>query len=154
MKRLYKMELNTSYAMVLETQQWLNVTYGTDSRFKRVDEDGRTGWSTIYALIRPLQIELGISVTVDSFGAGTESRFIARCPNGITQQNSDDKTTDNVYAIIQGALWCKGYSTDGHITKKFYGGTGDAILQPKFDMGFEDGSTVDVVVMKALLSRR
>ena len=143
-----------SDAMVLETQQWLNATYGSDSRFKRVDEDGRTGWSTIYALTRALQIELGISVTADNFGEGTESRFIARWPNGIAQQTSDDKATDNVYAIIQGALWCKGYSTGSHITKNFYGGTGDAILQLKFDMGFGDGSTVDVEVMKALLSMK
>ena len=45
--------------MVLKTQEWLNETYGNDSRFNRVDEDGATGWSTIYALTRALQIELG-----------------------------------------------------------------------------------------------
>lgn len=53
--------------MVLETQKWLNETYGKDSRFKKVDENGKTGWPTIYALIRALQIELGISNTVDNF---------------------------------------------------------------------------------------
>ncbi len=27
--------------MVLQTQQWLNKTYGNDSRFKKVNPDGR-----------------------------------------------------------------------------------------------------------------
>ena len=38
--------------MILETQKWLNTTYGTDSRYKPVDETGKTGWQTIYALTR------------------------------------------------------------------------------------------------------
>jgi len=42
--------------MVLQTQQWLNKTYGNDSRFKKVNPDGRTGWPTIYALTRALQM--------------------------------------------------------------------------------------------------
>ena len=61
--------------MVLETQQWLNETYGKDSRFKKIDENGKTGWSTIHALTRALQIELGISKTADNFGPGTQSLF-------------------------------------------------------------------------------
>ena len=54
--------------MVLQTQQWLNNTYGNDSRFNRVEENGQTGWATIYALTRALQIELGIQATADNFG--------------------------------------------------------------------------------------
>ena len=46
--------------MILETQKWLNTTYATDSRYKPVDETGKTGWQTIYALTRALQIELDI----------------------------------------------------------------------------------------------
>ena len=29
--------------MVLQTQQWLNKTYGNDPRFKKINPDGRTG---------------------------------------------------------------------------------------------------------------
>lgn len=58
--------------MVLQTQQWLNKTYGNDSRFKKVNPDGRTGWPTIYALTRALQIELGIQSTADNFGPSTQ----------------------------------------------------------------------------------
>ncbi len=140
--------------MVLETQQWLNATYGSDSRFNRVAEDGLTGWGTINGLIRALQIELGIQATADNFGAGTESRFKEAWPNGVAQQADTDTAENNVYAIIQGALWCKGYSTGSHITRHFYGGTGSAIRQLKADMGINGDSTVDVDVMKSLLSMK
>ncbi|WP_435299705.1 glycoside hydrolase domain-containing protein [Timonella sp. A28] len=142
-------------ARVLETQRWLNSTYGTDARFNKVEENGRTGWPTINALTRALQIELGISTTADNFGAGTESRFVNRWPDGIEQQADGDTATSNVYAIIQGALWCKGYSTGSQITTNFYGGTGSAIQGLKVDMGFETPtSTVDVEIMKVLLSMK
>lgn len=40
----------------------------------------------------------------------------------------------NVYAIIQCALWRKGYSTRSNITTHFYGGTGSAIKKMKTDI--------------------
>ena len=63
--------------MVLKTQQWLNLTYGDDSRFNRVTEDGITGWDTIYGLRRALQIEEGITSTSNSFGPSTYDK----CPD-------------------------------------------------------------------------
>lgn len=141
--------------MVLATQKWLNTTYGTHPEFKGpIPEDGRTGWGTINALIRALQIELGITQTANNFGPGTQSRFTARWPQGIHQQADGDKSTNNVYAIIQGALWCKGYSTGNQISTHFYGGTGGAIKALKEDMGFGGDSTVDLEIMKALLSMK
>lgn len=144
--------------MVLKTQEWLNDTYGNDSRYNRITEDGQTGWNTIYALTRAFQIELGITATADNFGPTTKAKFSAKYPNGICQQNSDDETEDNVYAIIQGALWCKGYGTgSGEITRHFYGGTGSAIKQLKYDaygltLDLSVDSTVTLNVMVALLS--
>jgi peptidoglycan hydrolase-like protein with peptidoglycan-binding domain len=140
--------------MVLATQQWLNSTYGNDSRFGSVEEDGYTGWNTVYGLIRALQIELGITATANNFGPSTVAKFNAKFPNGIVEQESEDEREDNVYSIIQGALWCKGYSTSASaITSHFYGGTGSAIKRLKTDMGFENPtSTVTLNVMKALLS--
>ena len=35
----------------------MNETYGKDSKFKKIDENGKTGWPTIYVVIRVLQIE-------------------------------------------------------------------------------------------------
>ena len=140
--------------MVLQTQQWLNKTYGNDSRFKKVNPDGRTGWPTIYALTRALQIELGIQSTADNFGPSTQRLFKQRYPNGVRQQAVADKSTSNVYSIIQGALWCKGYSTGSNISQHFYDGTGSAIRKLKTDMGIEGDSSVDVEIMGALLSMK
>lgn len=140
--------------MVLKTQQWLNNTYGNDSRYNSVTEDGITGWETINGLTRALQIEFGITATADNFGPTTEAKFLERFPNGIQQQAVDDETESNIYAIIQGACWCKGYSTNASdITKHFYSGTGNAIKSLKNDAGCSDTtSTVTLNVMKALLS--
>ncbi|KAB7789868.1 glycoside hydrolase domain-containing protein [Bifidobacterium leontopitheci] len=141
--------------MVLQTQQWLNKTYGSDSRFKKVAEDGLTGWATIYALTRALQIELGIQSTADNFGPSSRRLFSQRYPKGVQQQADNATATSNVYAIIQGALWCKGYSTGaGSITQHFYSGTGNAIEELKSDMGIDGDSSVDVDIMGALLSMK
>lgn len=139
--------------MVEKTQRWLNETYEGRPGFGSVTVDGQTGWNTIYALTRALQIELGITETANNFGPGTQARFQARWPSGIQQQKDDDKTTSNVYGIIQGALWCKGYSTGSDkITTNFYGGTGNAIRELKSDMGIGGDSSVGIGIMKALLS--
>lgn len=139
---------------VCRTQIWLNETYGTDARYNRIPENGKTGWTTIYALIRALQIELGIQATADNFGATTERLFNEKYPQGIRQQDDSDLTEDNVYGIIQGALWCKGYSTGSEaITRHFYGGTGSGIKKLKRDVGISDATaTISVNLMKALLS--
>ena len=140
---------------VFFTQQWLNDTYGNDSRFNTVTENGKTGWATIYALTRALQIELGIQSTADNFGPSTVSKFNEQYPNGVQQQDPDDNTKRNIYGIIQGALLCKGYAIIGtnSPTCNFYGRTGDAIKNLKEDAGLTDtSSTVTLNIMKALLS--
>lgn len=142
--------------MVEKTQRYLNAMYGGDSRYEMIPESvyGKTGWTTIYALTRALQIELGIQNTADSFGPTTIAKFNERFPNGVQQQANGETTTNRIYAIIQGACWCKGYSTGASgITENFYGGTGGAIQRLKADAGIADTtSTVTLNVMKALLS--
>lgn len=141
--------------MVLKTQQWLNKTYsGKEGYGNNIPENGNTGWTTIYALLRAFQIELGIKSTANAFGPSTIAKFKERFPEGIKQQNPDDKTEDNIYGILQGACWCKGYSTGSNeITKNFYSGTGSAIAKLKTDAGCsEKSSTVTLNVMKALMS--
>lgn len=139
--------------MVLETQKWLNNTYGNDSRFTKVKEDGRTGWGTVNGLIIALQIELGFANPAPNFGQNTIAAFNLKYPEGIKEQLPGDKTESNVYAIIQGGLWCKGYSAGtGGISKHFYSGTGKAIEKLRKDMGLAESSVVTVNVMKALLS--
>ena len=140
--------------LVLSAQQWLNATYGNDSRYEIIPENGKTGWTTIYALTRALQIELGITNTADSFGPTTVAMFNSYYPTGIHQQAPDDNSEHNIYAIIQGALFCKGYATGvGTVTRHFYNGTGNAIKSLKQDAGVDaTSSTVTLNIMRALLS--
>ncbi|MBU5895482.1 hypothetical protein JVW19_26265, partial [Vibrio cholerae O1] len=58
---------------VLDAQTWVNATYGGVSGYVGCPEDGRTGWSTMNALVMGLQHELGISPVVASFGPTTMS---------------------------------------------------------------------------------
>lgn len=88
---------------VLEVQQWLNKTYSGKSGYNDVPESGNTGWSTVYGLIRAVQIELGLS-PADNFGDGTKAAW-------------DSKVTDklkngyksNIVKLIDGAFRCKGF---------------------------------------------
>lgn len=141
-------------SMLLKSQEWLNDTYSSNAAFGSVPEDGTSRRSTVNGCIRALQIELGITVTANNFGAGTESRFKNQYPNGVVQQEYPSTDESNVYGIIQCALWTKGYSTgSSSITKHFYDGTGNAIIEMKEDMGFvSPDSTVTLNVMKSLLS--
>lgn len=144
-----------SDSKVLMAQQWLNQTYGGVTGYgNNIVEDGLTGWGTINAMIRALQIELGITATANNFGPSTISKFNTRFPNGIIEQSSEDTTEDNIYGIIQCACWCKGYAADySGITKHFYSVTGNAIQQLKSDAGcIDSSSTVTLNIMKALLS--
>ena len=84
--------------LVLKSQQWMNDTYGGDSRYTRVAEDGATGWGTINGLIIALQIELGMAETAAVIGPTTRGKFNAKYPGGITRQAADDTDTDNVHA--------------------------------------------------------
>jgi peptidoglycan hydrolase-like protein with peptidoglycan-binding domain len=144
-----------SDSKVLMAQQWLNQTYGGRTGYgSNIAEDGLTGWETINAMIRALQIELGITSTANNFGPSTISKFNNRFPSGIQEQNCDDQTEDNIYGIIQCACWCKGYSANYNgITKHFYSETGNSIKELKNHAGCSDtNSTVTINVMKALLS--
>lgn len=147
-------ETITGDALVWKIQDWLNSTYGGRTGYINIDRDGVTGWGTINALMRAFQIELGISNTSTNFGPTTTSNFNSRFPNGIQQQLGDNQTEDNIYAIIQGACWCKGYSTQNYdVEKHFYSGVGSAISNLKSDAGCSNTSSIVTLnVMKALLS--
>lgn len=130
--------------MVAIVQQWLNDTYGkyeSSGRFNTIEVNGKTGWPTIYALRRALQIELGIEQTSDAFGPTTYSK----CPS--VNQGSEG----NIVYIIQGGLWCKGYSPGG-FTGYYGNGTYAAVKNLKADMGFPTASgNMNRDVMRGLL---
>lgn len=144
--------------MVYLTQKWLNQEYGDVPGFGSVTENGKTGWNTIYGLTRALQHELGITSLADNFGSQTQAKYKE---NILSRQ---DGVKDNMYAILQGALWCKGYSPGynfdyNSITKSvtvdavFDEKVEKAVIEMKTDAGLinPDG-VVTVNTMKALLS--
>lgn len=144
--------------MVYYTQLWLNQTYGHIAEFDAVPENGKTGWPTIYGLIEALQYEMGITSLAKNFGATTSAVY----QNNILSRH--DGETDNKYAILQGALWCKGYNPGYNyhydsstntvtINAVFDKDVEDAVIALKTDAGLvnPDG-VVTLNVMKALMS--
>ncbi|MBC1562584.1 glycoside hydrolase domain-containing protein [Listeria booriae] len=134
--------------MVRQVQSWLNKTYDkyvAKGDFQTIPENGKTGWTTVYALTRALQIELGISPTADNFGPTTEKLF-----KPLTIGASDAKPT-NLNYILQGAFYCKGYSPGG-FTGVFGGQTQIAVKMFQKDAGLatQDG-VVSTIIMKSLL---
>lgn len=125
--------------MVLEVQKWLNKNYGDHPGSSKIPENGRTGWTTIYALTRALQIELGITDTANAFGPATQNAYkefgkiaFENVPN--TEQG------ENIVQILQGACWCKGYNPqtfDGIFTPQLE----RAVITLQYDAGLpkQDG---------------
>ena len=142
--------------MVYWTQKWLNQTYGSVNGFGSVTVDGQTGSGTVNGLLRALQIELGISPPVNSFGDATSTLYAA---DPLHKQSG----TNRKFAILQGALWCKGYNPGYHLSEDkngivtfngvFDAGVEIAVKQLKTDAGFvSPDDVVTLNVMKALLS--
>lgn len=90
---------------VAASQEWLNDTYTGTSGYLPVDVNGLTGWPTMFALTRALQIELGISTPSDTFGPATLSGLVVHYAE-VTANTANA----NVIAILQCAFWCKGYA--------------------------------------------
>lgn len=122
--------------MVLATQKWLNKTYGTIPEFNQPNEDGLTGWPTIYALIEGLQVELGVAPgdLFPGFGDTTYTLY-----DQVITPNWNS-LSENVVYLIQGAFWCKGISPggfDGVQTQAL----SDAVIKLQKNAGFttQDG---------------
>ena len=143
---------------VYYTQKWLNQEYGDVPGFGSVPENGKTGWDTIYGLTRALQHELGITSLADNFGPKTQEAYKKNI------LSRDDNATSNMYAILQGALWCKGYSPGYNfdynsitdtvtVDAVFDERVEKAVIKMKTDAGLinPDG-VVTLNTMKALLS--
>lgn len=140
--------------MVLKVQQWLNSTYGTNSKYtnlfpNQIAENGVTGTQVEQALIAALQIELGISSPTGTFGPATTSAFTSMQ----ARSSSGDLTTPtNKEYILQGGLWCKGYNPGGW-SGIFYTGTQSAVKQFQADAGLTNlNGIVTAMIMKALLN--
>lgn len=80
---------------VLQTQEWLNKTYGDVAGFPVVDEDGITGQATFKALIYALQIEIGISTECYKHSIKIDDKKSCLHIRNTTQVN--DKCTYELY---------------------------------------------------------
>lgn len=135
--------------MILRAQRWVNSTYKGTPGFQPVQENGRTGWPTMYALTRALQIELGVPEPSDTFGPVTLDTLSRRFPvvnEGIRRAN--------IIRIVQSGLYCKGYR-GSELGGGYDSVTAAAVAELKADMGVNGVFTADGVVpkvFKALLT--
>ena len=136
---------------VRRTQQWLNATYASRAGWVPLEEDGLTGWGTIYGLRRALQAELGISRLASGFGPATTSAY----KNKIGTINASFKGPQNILCILSGALWCKGYTAVTLNSGASFGfdALAGSVASVCEALGLGTGAPgVDVKVMASLLS--
>lgn len=139
---------------VYYTQVWLNQKYSYHPNWVALDEDGVTGWSTIYGLVRALQIYLGIGVDGD-FGLGTIAAFESRFANTGKAIVPVQYEVNDIYGIVSGALWCKGYygSFEQEINCRIDERGSSSIISLKRDAGIStDNNHINALLLKALLS--
>lgn len=127
---------------VLQTQEWINKTYGDIADFPTVVEDGITGQATFKALIYALQIEIGISNPDGIFGNDT----LSKCPTLKESLIPDSEVPRNIIYILQGSLWCKGISPGG-----FTGIFGPLTANAIYNFQVAAGITADKVVYPYVL---
>ncbi|WP_406059171.1 DUF1906 domain-containing protein [Streptomyces sp. NBC_01077] len=138
--------------MVQRAQRFINVTYGNGATLgiSKLEENGRTGWTVMYALTRALQYEMGISSLSNSFGPGTLAAL------GEKYGKVDETTVPsaNFCRIIQSALYCKGYD-GGDIDGTYNSRVKAAVAQLNANMGVSGtypGSSLWPKVIKGLFN--
>ena len=129
---------------VLDTQKWINKTYGNVPSFDNAPENGETGWPTITSLIEALQYELKIPNLTGEFGPAT----LAACPT--LSMNTSAKAS-NIVKILQGSMWCKGYDCDD-LSGIFGVRTHAGIMQLQKDIGITNNGVVTPHIFKSLLN--
>lgn len=133
--------------MVVRAQRFIN-SYNV-AGIPKIEENGKTSWTVMYALTRALQHELGIASLSDSFGPTTLSTLQSRHP--VIDANTGH---DKIYRIVQSGLYCKGYD-GGEIDGSYNGRVSGAVTTLKQNMGVAGvypGGGVTPKVFKALLT--
>lgn len=132
---------------VLQTQKWLNKTYGQVNGFPPVVEDGITGHSTFKALIHALQLEIGVSNPDGIFGNDT----LSKCPTLKENPTPNSASPQNIIYILQGSLWCKGISPGG-FTGIFGPNTANAIHNFQTAAGITADKIVYPYVLQGIMN--
>ncbi|MFF8377034.1 glycoside hydrolase domain-containing protein [Streptomyces sp. NPDC015661] len=139
-------------AMVERAQRFINSTYNNGAMLgiSKLDEDGKTGWTVMYALTRALQYEMGLTSLSNAFGPTTLSTLQSKYPS----LNASTMPSANFCRIIQSALYCKGYD-GGEIDGIYNSRVQSAVAQLKLHMGVDGaypGTSLEPKVVKGLLN--
>ncbi|MBC7274172.1 MAG: DUF1906 domain-containing protein [Streptomyces sp.] len=138
--------------MVQRAQRFINTTYnnGATLGISKLEENGQTGWTVMYALTRALQYEMGITALSNSFGPTTLGKL------GELYGKLDETTipSANFCRIIQSALYCKGYD-GGEIDGQYNDRVKAAVVKLNQNMGVSvtyPGSSLWPKVVKGLFN--
>lgn len=132
---------------VLNSQTYLNETYGGMSGYVNVPENGITGWPTMFGITRALQIELGIGTPSNNFGIGTRAAFESQIGT-ISSATTDSR----IVALLDCALWCKGYY-GASFTSGWASVHTVSVSNIRFNMGLPSSpAAVTSKMMKSLLT--
>lgn len=138
--------------LVRRAQRFINTQYnnGGTLGISKLEENGRTGWPTMYALTRALQYEMGIKSLSNSFGPTTLSTLQSKYP----KLNGSTAPSAILCRIIQSALYCKGYD-GGDIDGKYNSRVEASVEKLKRNMGVDGvypGSSLEPKVVKGLFN--
>ncbi|MEI4803985.1 glycoside hydrolase domain-containing protein [Bacillus sp. FJAT-51639] len=136
---------------VFAVQTWVNLKYGKVAGFQPAPLNGKTGWSTVYALTRALQIELGITALADEFGSTTTAKYKQWGEMSLGNVPTDEKGKA-IVQILKGAMYCKGYNP-GKFDDVFDEKTKNAVVSLQKDAGLPvtDGKVYDYIFKAFLL---
>ena len=137
--------------MVQKVQTWLMEHYNGKDRFETIKEediDGIAGTGTVRRLIEALQIELNenfhAEIAVDgSFGLGTLKGLPAIIGKGYN--------IPNIVCIIQGSLWCKGYSA-GEIDGIYGDGVVAGVRRFQRDAGINEDGIIRPYILQGIMN--
>ena len=137
--------------MVQKVQTWLMEHYNGKDRFETIKEediDGIAGTGTVRRLIEALQIELNenfnTKIIVDgSFGLGTLKGLPAIIGKGYK--------IPNIVCIIQGSLWCKGYSA-GEIDGVYGDGVVAGVRRFQRDAGINEDGIIRPYILQGIMN--
>ena len=137
--------------MVQRVQTWLMEHYNGKDRFETIQEeniDGIAGTGTMRRLVEALQIELNenfnAEITVDgSFGGGTLK--------GLPTTIGKGYKIPNIVCIIQGSLWCKGYSA-GEIDGVYGDGVVAGVRRFQRDAGINEDGIIRPYILQGIMN--
>lgn len=138
--------------MVLRAQRFVNTTYndGATLGISKLEENGRTSWTVMYALTRALQYEMGITGLSNNFGPTTLRTLQSKYP----KLDASTVPSANFCRIIQSALYCKGYD-GGEIDGTYNSRVEAGVTELKTNMGVDrsfPGGGLEPKVVKGLLN--